>query len=68
MNRRIDWTLYVFEDESTETTLKVAIALAGGDAGVHMVGLSTWPEEFDGLYTEVFLPAVDAFTPLEAGA
>ncbi len=55
------WDLYTFEYQG----LAIDLALAEDDGQAYMVLLASKPDERDGLYEQVFLPAVEALASLE---
>lgn len=64
----LSWTVYDAENvESPSGTLSVAIAVADGEQG-YVVVLLTAPDEFDALRESVFVPVVEAVTPIAAPA
>lgn len=62
----LTWTLYQVDVDALGTALRVDLALAQGEAASYVVLLQTSPEEYDQLHEQVFLPALNALSPLEA--
>jgi pimeloyl-ACP methyl ester carboxylesterase len=61
------WDLYTFEGNAPALGGKVMVdyAIAETGGGDYLIGLHATPGEYQDLHKTVFLPAVDALTPLE---
>jgi hypothetical protein len=57
----LTWTLYAVKVQG----ISVDIAVSESDQSVLLVLLQSAPEERDTLYEQLFLPAVDALTPID---
>jgi len=60
----LTWDLYMIEVEAPGITVMVDVALAETDAATYFVLLQAMPDEYDMLHEAVFMPAIDALTPL----
>jgi pimeloyl-ACP methyl ester carboxylesterase len=60
----LEWTLYQVSTAEGGADLAVDLALAEDNGTSYLVLLRTSPEEHDALHDSVFLPTLDAFSPL----
>lgn len=60
----LDWTLYKVDVDLPNATLAVDLALSTADGVSYIVLLQAPTAEYDALHAEVFLPALDALTPI----
>lgn len=60
----LTWTLYKVDVNAGTTTIAVDFAVAQGEGKAYLVLLQASPEEYESLHALVFLPALDALTPL----
>jgi pimeloyl-ACP methyl ester carboxylesterase len=63
----LTWDLYTFEGNmlSLGRTVIVDYGVTETDVGTYFVGLYALPNEYEGLHEAVFLPVMDALTPVE---
>lgn len=57
----VEWSVYLLRYQAQQTPLWVALALASIGDDTYIIGLQTTPDEFDRLYDDLFLPALDVF-------
>lgn len=60
----LTWDLYMIEVEAPGVTVMVDAALAETDTAIYIILLQAMPDEYDVLHEAVFMPAIDALTPL----
>ena len=60
----LTWDLYIIEAEAPGVTIMVDVALAETDAATYLILLQAMPDEYDVLHESIFIPAIDALTPL----
>ncbi|MFN8421478.1 MAG: alpha/beta hydrolase [Anaerolineae bacterium] len=63
--KALEWTLYKVDVSVGAINVAVDLALAAGDGKTYVVLLQTAPEDFDTLHQSIFLPVLDALTPLK---
>lgn len=62
----LDWTLYAVQKPTGAAASAVDLALAENGGTTYIVLMQSAQQEHDALRESVFLPALDAFAPLEA--
>jgi uncharacterized protein len=62
----LTWTLYKVDVADSTINVSVDFALAAGDGKTYVVLMQTSPDEYDSLHDSLFLPLLDALTPLTA--
>lgn len=58
------WDLYTIEVEAPGVTIMVDVALAETEVATYLILLQAMPDEYDVLHDAIFIPAIDALTPL----
>lgn len=64
----LNWTLYKVDVKANTLLITVDMALSEVDSKTYIAMMQTSPEEYDTLHAGVFLPMLDAMTPLTAEA
>jgi len=60
----LTWDLYVIEVEAPGATIMVDVALSETDTATYLVLLQAIADEYDVLHDAIFIPAINALTPL----
>ncbi len=61
----VDWELYRIETSANGVPIHPMVALGQSDTSAYVIVLVGTPEESNWLYESVFIPAVEAFEPIE---
>lgn len=60
----LTWDLYQVDVTAGTITVKIDLALAAGEGKTYIVLLQAAPDEYESLHEQVFLPTLEAFTPV----